>query len=183
MRSSQQLQVQSGLRIGANRDGMRDHLVSVMAESPRRYVIDTCIFNKLVDGLIHPTDLPSDGQFFVTHVQLDELNNTNNKERRFQLLWRFTELSPSLLPTESFLFDFSRFDLSKMGSGDIFQAVKTDLDNLNGGKSNNMQDALIAEVAIVNGFTLLTSDHDLMEIATKRGAVVRYYNTGLWQED
>jgi predicted nucleic acid-binding protein len=108
-------------------------------------------------------------------VQLDELNNTKDKERRFRLLWRFTEISPALVPTESFLLDVSRLDLAKIGSGEIFTLLKTALDQLNGSKPNNVHDALIAEVAIVNGFTLLTSDYHLAEVAKENGAEVQYF--------
>jgi rRNA-processing protein FCF1 len=48
---------------------------------------------------------------------------------------------------------------------------------MNGGKQNNTQDALIAEVAIVNCFTLLTSDFHLSEVVKRNGANVIYFAT------
>ncbi|MEQ1534054.1 MAG: hypothetical protein HOO97_07225 [Sideroxydans sp.] len=42
------------------------------------YVVDTNIFNNLVDGVFRIEDLPSGGPFPATHVQIDELNNTKD---------------------------------------------------------------------------------------------------------
>jgi hypothetical protein len=43
---------------------------------------------------------------------------------------------------------------------------------LNHGKCNNFEDALIAEVAIVNGHTLITADEDLRTVAEQHGCNV-----------
>jgi predicted nucleic acid-binding protein len=62
-----------------------------------------------------------------------------------------------------------------MGNGEVFLAVKTALDGREK-KRNNTQDALIAEVAIVNGFTLLTSDRNLADVALGLGANIRFFD-------
>jgi predicted nucleic acid-binding protein len=59
-----------------------------------------------------------------------------------------------------------------MGEGRIFSRLKSDLDLLNHGKSNNSEDALIAEVAIVNGHTLITADEDLRTVTEQHGCNV-----------
>lgn len=138
------------------------------------YVVDTCIFNKLVEGKLHLDDLPSDGRFAATHLQIDELNKTKNSERRAQLLLKFSQIAPTIIPTESVVFDISRFDQTRWSDGGTVRALKTDLDALNRGKPNNIQDALIAEVAIVNGFTLLTADYHLAKIGPQHGAHCKY---------
>lgn len=61
-----------------------------------------------------------------------------------------------------------------MGEGRIFSRLKSDLDLLNHGKSNNSEDALIAEVAIVNGHTLITADDDLRVVAEQHGCNVTH---------
>lgn len=48
---------------------------------------------------------------------------------------------------------------------------------LNKSKANNARDILIAEVAIANEYTLLTSDRDLATVAEKHGGKVVYYKT------
>jgi predicted nucleic acid-binding protein len=42
-------------------------------------------------------------------------------------------------------------------------------------KSNNTEDALIAEVAIEHGRVLLTADRDLAEVAKTHGCKVYYH--------
>ena len=141
------------------------------------YVVDTNIFNKLVDGTINVADLPSDDAFVATHVQIDEINNTNDSERRARLFLMFAEVRPEIVPTESFVLDVSRLDHGKLSDGVLFDKLKQELDALNKSKSNNAQDVLIAEVAIVNGFTLLTSDWHLAEVVEKQGGKVVHFKT------
>ena len=138
------------------------------------YVVDTNIFNKLVDETITLDDLPSDGPFLATHIQIDEINNTKDSERRALLLLMFAEMRSEIIPTESFVWDVSRFDCAKWDEGVLFEKLKQDLDSLNKSKLNNVQDVLIAEVAIVNGFTLLTSDRHLVQVVENQGGKVFY---------
>lgn len=140
-----------------------------------KYILDTNIFNKLVDGSLLPDDLPSDGQFVATHIQIDELNNTANNERRAKLFLMFAKISPMMIPTESFILGVSRLDEAKLSDGDFFESFKGEFDLLNRGKANNIQDTLIAEVAAVNSFTLLTSDHDLAAMVKKHGILHKYF--------
>jgi rRNA-processing protein FCF1 len=141
------------------------------------YVVDTNIFNKLVDGVFRIEDLPSDGPYLATHVQIDELNNTKDTERRARLFLMFAEVRPQVVPTESFVWDVSRWDHGKWGDGILYEKLKQDLDALNKSKANNARDILIAEVAIVNEYTLLTADRDLATVAKKHGGKVVYYET------
>ena len=68
-------------------------------------------------------------------------------------------------------------DHGKLSDGLLFEKLKQELDTLNKSKSNNAQDLLIAEVAIVNGFTLLTSDRHLAEVVEKQGGKVVHFKT------
>jgi predicted nucleic acid-binding protein len=68
--------------------------------------------------------------------------------------------------------DVSRLDWCKVSDGCIYTSVRSQLDAKNGGRRSNIHDALIAEVAIANGFTLLTADADLAEIAREHGGAV-----------
>ena len=142
-----------------------------------KYVVDTSLVNKLVDGFVHADELPKDGWFVASQVQIDELNRTKNAKRRSELLQRFSELVDELLPTESSVFEISRFDLGKFGDGVAFGAIKLELDSLNGGKKNNSEDALIAEVAMKNGYVLLTADYDLYHVAYTDGIGTMYWTT------
>lgn len=143
---------------------------------PPSYVVDTCIFNWLTDRKIAIDALPSPARFVITHVQMDEINKTKDEERRVRLFLTLTKLNCELVATNTFLWDISRFDLAKWGNGEIYEKLKGDLDALNGGKrGNNIRDALIAEVAIANGYTLLTADKDLKEVCEAHGGKVLFF--------
>ena len=141
------------------------------------YVVDTNIFNKLVDGILRVEDLPSDGPYLATHVQIDEINNTKDAERRARLFLMFAEVRPQVVPTESFVWDISRWDHGKWSDGVLYTRLKQDLDALNKSKSNNARDILIAEVAIANGYTLVTADRHLAAITERHGGKVAYFET------
>ena len=59
----------------------------------------------------------------------------------------------------------------------LYRALVSDLDALNGGKRNNAHDALIAEAAIVNGYTLVTADYHLQLVAQAQQCHVVYFNS------
>jgi predicted nucleic acid-binding protein len=140
-----------------------------------KYVVDTCVFNWLADELIRKEDLPSDGGFAITHVQVDEISATKEDKRRIRLWLVQTDLHCKLLPTETFALDVSRLDHSKWGDGKLFMALKQELDTLNRGKANNARDALIAETAIANAFTLITADGHLKLAAERHGGSVLFF--------
>ena len=140
-----------------------------------KYVLDTCIFNKLADGVIEKCDLPTDGVFVATHIQLDELNNTRNVDRRAKLLLCFTTIRPEMEPTETYVVGTGRVGSFKIGDGTL-DKICSELDSLNNSKSNNVMDALCAEVALKNGHTLVTTDFDLKQAAEACGCVVLYYS-------
>lgn len=148
------------------------------SKAPRaitKYVVDTCVFNWLADGQIQKEDLPSDGGFAITHIQVDEINKTSDEERRARLLLQQASLHCELLPTQSFVFDVSRFDHAMLSDGKLYTSLKAELDRLNGRKENNSRDALIAEAAIANGYTLLTADRDLKAVTESQGGTVVFF--------
>jgi rRNA-processing protein FCF1 len=140
-----------------------------------KYVVDTCVFNWLADSLVEKSALPSDGGFAITHIQMDEINKTKDEERRARLLLVQASLHCKLLPTQTLVLDVSRIDHAKMGDGKLFTSLRSELDIRNGKKKNNVRDALIAEVAIANGFTLLTADEDLKSATEKHGGKVIFF--------
>ena len=142
-----------------------------------KYIVDTCIFNKLVDGDIKPEELPDDGSFIASHVQIDEINKTGGEERRARLFLKFATVVDELVPTESAVIGVSRIGQSKISDGNLHTKLKADLDLLNGGKRSNIMDALIAEIAIKNDLTLLTADYHLQDVAKQNGCKVTYWST------
>jgi len=82
-----------------------------------KYLVDTCIINWLIDEKIKNFDLPGDGQFIATHIQIDEINKETNEERRARLFLTLARSLSDLVPTETTVFEVSRFDSSKLGDG------------------------------------------------------------------
>jgi predicted nucleic acid-binding protein len=142
-----------------------------------KYVVDTCAINRIADELFDPdSELPAGSEFYITHVQYDELNNVpdKDKERRAQLSLVTAKLRPKLIPTESTAWDVTRWDQAKLGEGATYNDVRAALDARNRRKANNPQDALIAESALKNGWTLLTADRDLADVVEDRGGTVHF---------
>jgi predicted nucleic acid-binding protein len=137
-----------------------------------KYVVDTNIFNRLADGVDVLGRLPSDAQLIAAHIQIDEINSTRDKERRARLFLAFAHIKPTLLPTETAVWDVSRWNEAKWDEGSYFNAIKVALDLSNRSKSNNREDALIAEVALVNGYGFVTADRDLANVVQAHGGNV-----------
>jgi predicted nucleic acid-binding protein len=142
---------------------------------PESFILDTNVFNRLADGKIQLADISRDGKWFATMVQLDELSASKKDERRRQLVAEFYAVDPDVLATETFCFDISRMDIDKWGDGKLHGRLKACLDAKDE-KRSNTRDALIAEVAIVRKFTLVTADRDLADTAEEHGAKVLRIN-------
>jgi hypothetical protein len=142
-----------------------------------KYVVDTCLINKLVDGHIRPEELPTYGEFVAAHIQIDEISRTKDENRRANLFLKFAHMIDELVPTESFVVGTSRLGEGKYGDDQFYRLIKRELDALNGDKPNNVQHALIAEIAMKNGFVLLTADYDLYHVAQLHGIGAEYWAT------
>jgi predicted nucleic acid-binding protein len=149
-----------------------------VVSSSTRYVVDTSLINKLVDGIVGADELPTDGTFVASHIQLDELKRTKDPERREALLRKFHEIVGETLPTESFVLDISRLEEARLGDGAQYEVIKRELDSRNRGKRNNAQDALIGEIALKNGYVLLVADFDLYQVMEGLGCGVMYWSAG-----
>ena len=145
-------------------------------------VLDTNIFGRLIDGDLELDDFPANAEFFATHIQINEINNIPDakRERRGQLLLKFAELAPKIVPPESMVWGAMLWGQMKWGDGAIYNALKRDLDSCKV-KENNANDALIAEVAIANNFTLITTDGDLAIVAKEHGCLVCYTPPDQWR--
>lgn len=143
----------------------------------KTYVVDTSLINKLVDGSAHVDELPKDGEFIATHIQIDEINRTKDEERRAKLFLTFSKNVNDIVPTETFVLGKSRLGEGKLSDEETYKKIKNHLDSLNNGKQNNIDDALIAEVALINGFILLTADYHLYEVAQLQNIGVIFWGT------
>jgi len=142
--------------------------------SEEKFVVDTCIINKLVDGSLSIDKLPV-GKYVATHIQVDEINKTSDTERRARLFLKFLSIGPEIVPTESAVIGISRIDNAKVGDGLLYNTLLNELDSMNNKRKNNANDVLIAEVAIKNNWKLLTTDKDLALVASNNNCKVKYW--------
>jgi len=156
-------------------------------------MFDTNVFNRILDGQLSIEASRGPLVAYATHIQRDEILNTKDPNRRAQLLRVFHEKTSESEPTSSFslgtsrldearlagdrviptssaVWDASSWDEASWGDADnIFDSMKVELDDLNRGKKNNIQDILIAETALKKRLTLVTDDSDLRTVLMKFG--------------
>ena len=126
-------------------------------------MLDTNIFNKLIDEVITLEDLPSDAPFLATPIQLMEINKTPEEGRRLILADKFHELVIESRNIKTTLWGYSGWGEGAWDATECYQPLKDALDARKK-KLNNIEDALIAEVALVEGHTLITADTILAEV-------------------
>ena len=130
-------------------------------------MFDTVAFNRVVEYDVFDSLYNKKLLIYATHAQRDEINNTKNLEKKSQLLRVFCEI-PKIIPTESAVWNLSRWNEAKWSSDDLYEKFKAELDCIKE-KFNNDYDALIADTSIKNRFTLVTDDKNLCETTRKFG--------------
>lgn len=141
------------------------------------YLLDTNIFNQLVDETISFAELPKDGPLLATYLQIQEIGNTKRHERREELLSKFQEINPQTVPVETSLWGVTPWGEGKYGGHSaLYKELLVELDGKNNAKKNNYADVLIAEVTIVNGYTLITADQDLADLVEGRGGKLKRFS-------
>jgi predicted nucleic acid-binding protein len=136
-------------------------------------MLDTNVFNHLLDGSINPAQFA--GKVLVaTHVQRDEINQTRDPNRRASLHQLFAQTISKEAATSSMVAGISVAGSACPSDGELLLRMKNELDKHNGDqRGNNMKDALIAETALRNGWTLVSNDADLIDVATRHLGGVR----------
>jgi len=151
-----------------------------MELNENNFMFDTNIFNHILDGGIEISEIAGKARFWVTHIQLDEIQKTSNPERQEQLLQVFQTImekkapdevklsSDSIILTESAVYGVSKYGQAKYTSeNNLYEPIRAKLDHLNKGKKNNIHDALISETAIKNKLALVTHDKDLATVTSE----------------
>ena len=105
------------------------------------YMLDTSAVGQIEDGDI-PVELLSGStdQFYITHVQKDELAEAGGYAENLLEIVAATEVS-----TESAIWGISKWGASKWGSGKYFEEIS---EHMGGDEKNEIKDALIAEAAV-----------------------------------
>lgn len=141
------------------------------------YVLDTNILNRLIDDRISLDVFPNGAELIASHIQIDEINKTSDEERRARLFLLLAKTVKSIVPTETSVFGVSRFDNSKLSDGICYSAIREALDLKNHKKRNNVQDALIGEIALINAHVLVTADADLAAVMESMDCAVMHVVT------
>ena len=138
-----------------------------------RYILDTNIFNRVLEGALDAVEIGKNAVLCATHIELNELQRTRNEELRQQLLDVFEFFGPMLTPTTSAVWGVSEFGGAEFTSEDSYYPGIIDaLNKKNGGKENNVHDALIADTAMSLNLTLVTEDQHLLEVVAEAGGSV-----------
>ncbi len=139
----------------------------------RGFLLDTNVFNHLVEGKISKEDLPIGFPIFVTHLQRDEIWACQDKNKKEKMLGWLNMLPDHIEPTNTLVLGVSRIGAARIGNGVTYQKI---LDSLSSRKKrknkSHIHDALIGELAIERGFILVTNDQDLASTVIALGGVV-----------
>ncbi len=87
-----------------------------------KYFLDTCIFNWVLDGKCSISDLP-DGEYFITHIQQDELSATKNEARRNELRQIFETFKYTQTPTGVFVLGKSNLGEAALIDDGIYDQI------------------------------------------------------------
>lgn len=128
------------------------------------YIFDSHVFDALFKKDLNIDDLEKaksrGDRFYITHIQVDEINDCANKDKRAILNLFMLKVAPKVVPTESFIIGRSRLGEAKLGTAGYYEKLR-------GGSVKHIEDALIGEVAIKNNMTLITDDNQLRRNVNK----------------
>ena len=124
-----------------------------------KFILDSNIFDEIVAGNLKIDDFvmfknKENAEFYITHIQVDEINKCLDTEKRAKLFLFMTKISPIIVPTESAVLGISRIGEAKYSKGDL-------LEKLRKGNIKHTKDALIGETAIKEKLILITNDRTL----------------------
>jgi len=141
-----------------------------------KYVLDTNIFDRVLDSRFKVSALPDACSFVATKIQIREIGATP-EPRRSMLLATFKDIAPDL-SAAAFSFDIpgAGFNEGEWSSDERITKLREALE-ANKSKPNNWQDALIAGVALKNGYGLVTADKDFAEVSAAYGIKVYHVAT------
>jgi predicted nucleic acid-binding protein len=134
------------------------------------FLLDTNVFNRLVDLGVDPADLAKKGRLFATHIQLNELQGTGRQERPQALLAAFHSVEHERVPTAAAVWNVSEYGEAEWGDADgLYGEMLQSLNARNGNKPNNARDILTAVTAHKRQLVLVTDDVDLATVMRAHG--------------
>ena len=144
---------------------LRDYLVidSTKKDDKLRIILDSNLFDDIVTGNLKiDENIKKKAEFYITHIQVDEINKCSDEEKRAKLFLFMGKASPVIIPTASFILGKSRLGEARLGDGIIFEELKK-------GNIKHTDDALIGETAIKDNLILVTQDVTLKNKVNSQG--------------
>ncbi len=136
-----------------------------------KYMFDSNVFDFLLEKGITPETVAAIGEIFITNVQLTEISNTPDQDRRMALQSLVDAVHPRRLPTLSGLWDDGLpWDDEAVWIDDLSPEFNSMLGDATKEFSN--RDPMIGDVAFANGLTLVTSDTRFAKRASQVGISV-----------
>lgn len=119
-------------------------------------MFDSNAFDKAIDNLDEIKEISKKNNFFMTYVQEQELYNIpQDKYKKMKEIFKMiNETGVRNVPTTIFLLNRTPLGSGKLGNGKIYKEL------LNADKTN-VNDALIGETAVTEGYALVTNDKQL----------------------
>lgn len=132
--------------------------------SEATYLLDTNVFNHLIDGAI-PENTLYGKRLAATSIQLEELKATPDQDRKEALIRKFAEIvEVKAIPPFAFDVKGAGWDESDWTDAPEFQQIRGKIEEYDrrrgrtGGTRNANPDALIAVAAHKHKFILVTND-------------------------
>lgn len=145
-------------------------------KSDKWYILDSKIISKLVDGSISVNDLPSDYPYVALHTQLEKLGETDDIQRRAELLMKFSRFDPAALNTERVTLTGQTWERINAWDSVRLRKLTDDLTEAYNEKPR-LREVLLAEIAIEYGLTLVTLDRTLAQIICSHGGSAVFFET------
>lgn len=132
------------------------------------YVLDSNIFDYILDNNIDVKTLRESCNLYVTNVQISEISNISNEDRRVKLQKLIAETEATKLYLESGIWCD---DLTWDDGQPWMDEVNEDCIDIKGNtsKPRSWHDALIGEVVKKHGYTLVTNDGNFRSRANASG--------------
>lgn len=120
----------------------------------KRFILDSLVFDFILDNGIEISKLTDIGEYFTTNVQHSELKNIPDKIKRNKLLKIYFDLPQTKINLESGVWsDVLYWDDDQPWRDEIGQTARELV-----GNSKKWRDALIGEIAKINNLILVTDD-------------------------
>jgi len=132
-----------------------------------RIMLDTNVCNALCDGHNAVETFIAGKSLWVTSAQMSEIEACS-EPRRARLLVIASQLNPSETSLKSALWGHFNWDEMPWGAdGGHYETLKSKLDEIKRNDRGNVNDALIAEVCIIEKMMLVTCDNGLAGVLNR----------------